>query len=97
MKFSLWTQYGAMNSKPVFNAFEKSLKDAGHSVVHNNNNADVNVIGRRCQNDEPGGDNSLTSSDQSGAMSPTSPLLKKNEIHVSSTEKSPASTILEQN
>ncbi|MBA10790.1 MAG: hypothetical protein CMC73_06265 [Flavobacteriaceae bacterium] len=44
MKFSLWTQYGAMNSKPVFNAFEKSLKDAGHSVVHNNNDADVNVI-----------------------------------------------------
>ena len=35
MIFSLWTDNGAMNSKPVFSAFEKSLKDAGCSVVHN--------------------------------------------------------------
>ena len=35
MKFSLYTQYGALNSKPVFAAFEKSLKNAGHSVIYN--------------------------------------------------------------
>ena len=44
MKFSLWTQYGALNSKPVFDAFEHSLISNGHSVTHNNSNADVNVI-----------------------------------------------------
>lgn len=35
MKFCLYTQYGALNSKPVFAAFEKSLLEAGHSVIHN--------------------------------------------------------------
>lgn len=44
MKFSLWTSYGALNSKPVFQAFEQSLIHAGHSVVHNSFNADVAVI-----------------------------------------------------
>lgn len=44
MKFSLWTSYGALNSKPVFQAFEQSLIRAGHSVVHNNFNADVAVM-----------------------------------------------------
>jgi hypothetical protein len=44
MKFSLWTDYGALNSKPVFNAFANSLNDAGHTVVYNNSSADVNVI-----------------------------------------------------
>ena len=45
-----------MNSKPVFAAFEKSLKDAGCSVVHNSLDADVAVIwsvlwhGRMAQN-----------------------------------------------
>ena len=44
MKFSLWTGYGALNSKPVFDAFEHSLVSNGHSVTHNDSNADVNVI-----------------------------------------------------
>ena len=44
MKFSLWTDYGALNSKPVFDAFEHSLVSSGHSVTHNDSNADVNVI-----------------------------------------------------
>jgi len=56
MKFSLWTQYGALNSKPVFDAFAHSCIKAGHSVVYNDYNADVNVIwsvllnGRMAQN-----------------------------------------------
>jgi hypothetical protein len=44
MKFSLWTDYGALNSRPVFAAFANSLVDNGHTVVYNNNNADVDVI-----------------------------------------------------
>lgn len=44
MKFSLWTQYGALNSKPVFDAFRHSLLEAGHSVVENTVDSDVEVI-----------------------------------------------------
>ena len=44
MKFSLWTDYGALNSKPVFDAFANSLNDAGHTVVYNDSSADVDVI-----------------------------------------------------
>ena len=44
MKFSLWTQYGALNSKPVFDAFAHSIVAAGHTVVWNDNDADVDVI-----------------------------------------------------
>ena len=44
MKFSLWTDYGALNSKPIFSAFERSLLDRKHTVVYNDNDADVNVI-----------------------------------------------------
>lgn len=44
MKFSLWTHYGARNSVPVFEAFAKSLKDAGHDVVYNEKGADRDVI-----------------------------------------------------
>lgn len=44
MKFSLWTQYGALNSKPVFDAFANSLNNNGHDVTHNDSSADVNVI-----------------------------------------------------
>lgn len=44
MKFSLFTDYGALNSKPVFDAFEKSLVDAGHTVTFNDLNSDVAVI-----------------------------------------------------
>jgi hypothetical protein len=56
MKFSLWTEYGALNSKPIFAAFATSLTNAGHTVVYNDNAADVNVIwsvlwnGRMSQN-----------------------------------------------
>ena len=56
MKFSLWTEYGALNSKPVFAALATSLTNAGHTVVYNDNAADVNVIwsvlwnGRMSQN-----------------------------------------------
>lgn len=35
MKFSLYTDHGALNSKPVFEAFAKSLVDAGHTVIYN--------------------------------------------------------------
>ena len=44
MKFSLWTDYGALNSKPIFAAFSNSLLDCGHTVVYNDNSADANVI-----------------------------------------------------
>jgi len=44
MKFSLWTQYGALNSKPVFDAFANSLNNNGHNVAYNDISADVNVI-----------------------------------------------------
>ena len=33
MKFRLYREYGALNSKPVFDAFEKGLKKLGHEVV----------------------------------------------------------------
>ena len=35
MIFCLYTDYGALNSKPVFEAFAKSVIDAGHKVVYN--------------------------------------------------------------
>jgi len=46
MKFKLWTEYGAMNSKPVFEAFEFSLRNAGHNISNSNSidDADVHVI-----------------------------------------------------
>ncbi len=44
MKFSLWTQYGALNSKPVFDAFANSLNNNGYDVAYNDISADVNVI-----------------------------------------------------
>ena len=44
MKVSLWRQYGALNSKPVFDAFEHSLVSSGWTVSHNDASADVNVI-----------------------------------------------------
>jgi hypothetical protein len=56
MKFSLWTQYGALNSGEVFTAFSDSLLAAGHDVVWNNPVSDVDVIwsvlfnGRMAQN-----------------------------------------------
>jgi len=56
MKFSLWTQYGALNSREVFDAFSNSLVAAGHDVVWNDPVCDVDVIwsvlfnGRMAQN-----------------------------------------------
>lgn len=46
MKFKLWKEYGALNSKPVFEAFEKSIRNAGHSLSSNESirEADVHVI-----------------------------------------------------
>jgi hypothetical protein len=44
MKFSLWTGYGAQNSKPIFTAFADSLLAAGHDVVWNDPVSDVDVI-----------------------------------------------------
>ena len=52
MIFCLYTNHGALNSQPVFNAFAKSVIDAGHTVIYNEpyrvgnhyNNYDVAVI-----------------------------------------------------
>jgi hypothetical protein len=44
MRFSLWTQYGALNSREVFDAFAHSLVAAGHTVTWNDSNSDVDVI-----------------------------------------------------
>jgi len=44
MKFSLWRQYGALNSQPVWDAFAQSVRLLGHETVDNNSNADVDVI-----------------------------------------------------
>jgi len=64
MIFCLYTDYGALNSKPIFEAFAKSVTDAGHTVIYNEpyrvmshyKNYDVAVIwsvlwnGRMAQN-----------------------------------------------
>jgi hypothetical protein len=42
--FSLWTQHGALNSKPVFDAFAHGAKSLGHNIVWNDSNSDVDVI-----------------------------------------------------
>jgi len=44
MKFSLWTQYGALNSAPVFDAFRRGVHSLGFTCVDNSNDADVDVI-----------------------------------------------------
>lgn len=44
MKFSVWTQNGALNSSQVFTAFKTGAISLGHSVSENTNNADVDVI-----------------------------------------------------
>lgn len=43
-KFSIFTDYGALNSKPVFEAFIAGVKAQGHSYVLNSLDADVAVI-----------------------------------------------------
>jgi hypothetical protein len=44
MKFSLWTQYGAQNSKPVFDAFRTGARVLGHDCADNDPSSDVDVI-----------------------------------------------------
>ena len=44
MKFSLWTNNGALNSRPVFDAFAHSCVQLGHDVVYNDPSADIDVI-----------------------------------------------------
>ena len=45
MKLEVWTQYGPLNSEPIFKAFVKSLRDAGDTVILNReSDADVAVI-----------------------------------------------------
>lgn len=44
MKFSLWTNYGALNSKPVFDAFAYSLHSQGHTICYNDSDCDIDVI-----------------------------------------------------
>ena len=44
MKFSLWTNNGALNSKPVFEAFATGANLLGHTVAYNDVHADVDVI-----------------------------------------------------
>lgn len=44
MKFSLFNNFGALNSAPVFAAIEKGLISLGHTVVKNDYTADAAVI-----------------------------------------------------
>ena len=45
MKIEVWTQHGPLNSKPIFEAFIKSLQNAGDEVILNAaSDADVAVI-----------------------------------------------------
>jgi len=45
MKFRLWREYGALNSKPIFDAFEKSLLNKGFTSIKGGiEDADVHVI-----------------------------------------------------
>jgi hypothetical protein len=43
MEFNLWTQYGALNSKPVFEAFAEGCRQLGHSCTYNGSNG-IDVI-----------------------------------------------------
>lgn len=42
MKFRLYRQHGALNSRPIFDAFEKGVKKLGHEIV--DHREDVSVI-----------------------------------------------------
>ena len=44
MKFSLFNQFGALNSTPVFDAFKHGVELNGHTVVYHDMSADVYVI-----------------------------------------------------
>lgn len=42
--FSLWSKFGALNSKPVFDAFQIGANRLGYRCIHNSASADVHVI-----------------------------------------------------
>jgi hypothetical protein len=42
LKFKLYRQFGALNSRPIFDAFEKSIKFLGHQIVESGE--DIPVI-----------------------------------------------------
>lgn len=44
MKFDFYSQFGALNSPPIFESFEKGLRILGHDVRHNADDGDVAVI-----------------------------------------------------
>jgi hypothetical protein len=44
MKFSVFTNFGSLNSVPVFNAVKQGLLKLGHEIVENSLDADVAVI-----------------------------------------------------
>jgi len=44
MKFSIWNKYGALNSKPVFDAFRTGCDTLGYATVDNSDDSDVDVI-----------------------------------------------------
>jgi len=44
MKFSLWSNHGALNSKPVFDAFACGAQSLGYDVAWNDPVSDVDVI-----------------------------------------------------
>ena len=56
MKLSIFPNFGALNSIPVFEAFKQGAKNIGYEVVTHDLNADVYVIwsvlwhGRMAQN-----------------------------------------------
>ena len=44
MKFNLWTQHGALNSKPIFDAFCSGAKSLGYDIGFNTTDGDIDVI-----------------------------------------------------
>lgn len=44
MKISLFSQYGALNSQPVFDAFEQGARKIGMEVVRNHTSAEIYAI-----------------------------------------------------
>ena len=46
MKFKLWREHGAQNARPIFDAFEHSCINNGHTIVSSNssNDSDCDVI-----------------------------------------------------
>lgn len=44
MKLSIFPQYGALNSRPIFDAFATGARKYGHEVVENDQTADMFVI-----------------------------------------------------